>query len=69
MSKADPAAEQAASLAALQRGAAGMPATLGEGCTRRFDPEQLSEAHGTEFPVAACAWQAWLAAQAVTQKA
>lgn len=50
MSKADPAAEQAASLAALQRGAAGMPATLGEGCTRRFDPEQLSEAHGTEFP-------------------
>lgn len=69
MSKADPAAEQAAALAALQRGAAGMPATLGEGCTRRFDPEQLSEAHGTEFPGAACAWQAWLAAQADTQKA
>ncbi|SEK80716.1 hypothetical protein SAMN05216214_105121 [Atopomonas hussainii] len=42
--------------AALARGAAGMPATLGEGCTRRFDPEALNENSGTDFAGAAALW-------------
>ncbi|MCJ8168672.1 hypothetical protein MKI83_05245 [Pseudomonas sp. A3.4] len=35
-----------------------MPATLGEGCTRRFDPDALNEQSGTEFSGAAELWQA-----------
>ena len=33
------------------------PPTLGEGCVRRYDPEELSEENGTEFPGAAELWR------------
>ncbi|WP_245362618.1 MULTISPECIES: hypothetical protein [Pseudomonas] len=33
------------------------PPTLGEGCLARFDPEALSEEHGTEFVGAAELWR------------
>lgn len=35
---------------------ASAPATLGEGCLARFDPEALSGEDGTEFPGAAELW-------------
>ncbi|MWV11430.1 hypothetical protein F3I62_04910 [Pseudomonas sp. R-28-1W-6] len=37
-------------------GTAHPPATLGEGCTSRYDPDALSEEDGTEFPGAAELW-------------
>ncbi|MDE3736962.1 MULTISPECIES: hypothetical protein [Pseudomonas] len=33
------------------------PPTLGEGCVRRYDPDELSEDNGTEFPGAAELWR------------
>ena len=33
------------------------PATLGEGCLSRFDPDDLDAEDGTEFPGAAELWQ------------
>lgn len=41
----------------LARGAAKPTPTLGEGCTRRFDPEAMGPEHGTEFADAAALWQ------------
>jgi hypothetical protein len=41
----------------LHRGAAKPTPTLGEGCTRRFDPEAMGPEHGTEFADAAALWQ------------
>lgn len=38
-------------------GTARPPATLGEGCVRRYDPEALSDSDGTEFPGAAELWR------------
>ncbi|MEO4046081.1 hypothetical protein AAFN46_03185 [Pseudomonas sp. CAU 1711] len=38
-------------------GTAQPPATLGEGCVRRYDPAALSENDGTEFPGAAELWE------------
>ncbi|PMZ99403.1 hypothetical protein C1X75_18785 [Pseudomonas sp. FW305-17] len=35
---------------------ASAPATLGEGCLARFDPESLSDEDGTEFPGAVELW-------------
>lgn len=37
-------------------GTASAPPVLGEGCVQRYDPEALSEEHGTEFPGAAELW-------------
>ena len=39
------------------RAAARAPATLGEGCLRRFDPESMDETVGTEFSEAAALWK------------
>ncbi len=33
------------------------PPTVGEGCVRRYDPKELGEHHGTEFPEAAQLWR------------
>ena len=33
------------------------PATLGEGCLSRFDPDDLDAEDGTEFPGAAELWR------------
>ncbi|WP_178119271.1 hypothetical protein [Metapseudomonas lalkuanensis] len=33
------------------------PPTLGEGCVRRYDPDELSEENGTEFPGAVELWR------------
>ncbi len=41
----------------LERGAAKPTPTLGEGCTRRFDPAAMGPEHGTEFADAAALWQ------------
>jgi len=41
----------------LARGAAHAPQMIGEGCTRRYDPEALSEDDGAEFADAAALWQ------------
>lgn len=41
----------------LSRAAAHAPRMLGEGCTRRYDPQALSEEDGTEFAEAAALWQ------------
>lgn len=41
----------------LARGAARPTPTLGEGCTRRFDPEAMGPEHGTEFADAAALWK------------
>lgn len=41
----------------LARGAAHAPQMIGEGCTRRYDPEALSEEDGAEFAEAATLWQ------------
>ena len=32
------------------------PCTLGEGCLSRYDPDELSPQHGTDFPEAAQLW-------------
>ncbi|MFC5696567.1 hypothetical protein ACFPU0_13475 [Pseudomonas sp. GCM10022186] len=39
------------------RAASSPPPTLGEGCVRRYDPDELSEDNGTEFPGAAELWR------------
>jgi hypothetical protein len=41
----------------LARGAAHAPQMIGEGCTRRYDPDALSEEDGAEFAEAAILWQ------------
>ncbi|MBA1272091.1 hypothetical protein G7026_01850 [Pseudomonas azotifigens] len=41
----------------LDKATSQAPSTIGEGCVRRYDPEELSENHGTEFPEAAQLWQ------------
>lgn len=51
----------------LARGAAPLPPTRGEGCLLRYDPDALSEQHGTEFPGAAELWRRTGVAAAVTQ--
>jgi hypothetical protein len=33
------------------------PATLGEGCLSRYDPDDMSPEDGTEFPGAAELWE------------
>ncbi|MFZ6047729.1 hypothetical protein ACFW0H_16605 [Pseudomonas sp. CR3202] len=33
------------------------PPILGEGCVRRYDPDELGEDNGTEFPGAAELWR------------
>ncbi|WP_120995775.1 hypothetical protein [Stutzerimonas urumqiensis] len=37
----------------LERGAAGLPASIGEGCLSRFDPDALNEESGADFSAAA----------------
>lgn len=39
-----------------QPGTAKLPPTVGDGCVRRYDPEALSEQHGTEFEGAEALW-------------
>lgn len=41
----------------LDKATAKAPATLGEGCLSRFDPNELSPEDGTEFPDAAKLWE------------
>ena len=41
------------------RAAATAPATLGEGCLRRFDPDAMDETLGAEFSEAASLWAQW----------
>ena len=40
----------------MRRATASLPPTVGEGCVRRFDPEQVSEDCGAEFFGAAQLW-------------
>lgn len=39
-----------------ERGAAPPLPTLGEGCTRRFDPQRMTDLHGADFSAAAELW-------------
>lgn len=41
----------------LSRATATAPATLGEGCTQRYDPDAMSDDCGSEFADAAELWQ------------
>ena len=41
----------------LARGAAHAPQMIGEGCTRRYDPDALTEEDGAEFAEAAALCQ------------
>lgn len=41
----------------LDKATSKAPATLGEGCLSRYDPEDLSPEDGTEFPDAARLWE------------
>ncbi|CAI8944344.1 MULTISPECIES: hypothetical protein [unclassified Pseudomonas] len=41
----------------LDKATSTAPATLGEGCLSRYDPDDLSSEDGTEFPGAAELWQ------------
>lgn len=41
----------------LDRATATPPPTLGEGCVRRYDRDELSEEHGTDFPGAEALWE------------
>lgn len=41
----------------LERATSRPPPTLGEGCVRRYDPQAMGDAHGTEFAGAAELWQ------------
>jgi hypothetical protein len=47
----------------LLRATSSPPATLGEGCISRYDPNALSSDNGTEFTGAAELWQQLQAAQ------
>ncbi|MDB5997803.1 MAG: hypothetical protein JWP42_4939 [Pseudomonas sp.] len=42
----------------LDKATSKAPATLGEGCLSRYDPDDLSPEDGTEFPGAAQLWEA-----------
>lgn len=41
----------------LARGSSRAPATLGEGCLSRYDPQALSVDNGAEFADAAALWR------------
>ncbi|KAF1030154.1 MAG: hypothetical protein GAK37_01472 [Pseudomonas sp.] len=41
----------------LDKATSKAPATLGEGCLSRYDPDELSSENGTEFPGAAELWK------------
>lgn len=41
----------------LARAASQPPATLGEGCLSRYDPDELTGEHGAEFAGAAELWR------------
>lgn len=41
----------------LDKAVSRAPATLGEGCLSRYDPDDLSAEDGTEFPGAAELWE------------
>ncbi|MBZ9784096.1 hypothetical protein K9857_21400 [Pseudomonas sp. REP124] len=41
----------------LDKATSKAPATLGEGCLSRYDPDDMSPEDGTEFPGAAELWQ------------
>lgn len=41
----------------LDKATSKAPATLGEGCLSRYDPDDLSSEDGTEFPGAAELWE------------
>jgi hypothetical protein len=41
----------------LDKATSQAPATLGEGCLSRYDPDDLSSEDGTEFPGAAELWE------------
>ena len=40
----------------LDKATSSAPATLGEGCLSRYDPDALSPEDGTDFPGAAELW-------------
>ena len=42
----------------LDKATSSAPATLGEGCLSRYDPQALGPEAGTEFPDAARLWEA-----------
>ena len=46
----------------LDKATAKAPATLGEGCLSRYDPQEMTAEDGTEFPGAAELWAALHAA-------
>ncbi|MBS7661853.1 hypothetical protein I0D00_07805 [Pseudomonas lalucatii] len=52
----------------LARATSRPPATLGEGCVRRYDPEALDETSGCEFRGAAELWRRWQDEQARGEK-
>ena len=41
----------------LDKATSSAPATLGEGCLSRYDPDALSPEDGTDFPGAAELWE------------
>lgn len=41
----------------LDKATSRAPATLGEGCLSRYDPNALSDGDGTDFPDAARLWE------------
>lgn len=41
----------------LDRAASNPPATLGEGCVSRYDPDELTGEHGADFAAAAELWR------------
>ncbi|WP_347901669.1 hypothetical protein [Pseudomonas purpurea] len=41
----------------LDKATSKAPATLGEGCLSRYDPDDLSAEDGTDFPGAAELWE------------
>ncbi|MDO9343747.1 MAG: hypothetical protein Q7T99_09730 [Pseudomonas sp.] len=41
----------------LDKATSKSPATLGEGCLSRFDPDDLDSEDGTDFPGAAQLWE------------
>ena len=41
----------------LDKATSKAPATLGEGCLSRYDPDEMSPEDGTEFPGAAELWE------------
>jgi len=41
----------------LDKATSQAPATLGEGCLSRYDPDELSPDDGTDFPDAAQLWE------------